>query len=132
MPRLVVLFPLAVLSLGACEGKEELGTELANASMSPVLWEPLDSNSAIDPNGPPPTTCALRLRDLRTGTEYQILRRQATRTNPDAPSGTPATWEQHGDYMRILPEPGAGPPSSLVRIACGSWKVLSLVPNKGP
>lgn len=61
MLRLIVLFPLAVLSLGACEGKEELGTELANASMSPVLWEPLDSNSVIDPNGPPPTTCALRL-----------------------------------------------------------------------
>lgn len=132
MLRLVVLFALAAQSLGACEGKEELGTELANASMSPVLWEPIDSNSVIDPNGPPPTTCALRLRDLRTGTEYQILRRQATRTNPDAPSGTPATWEQHGDYMRILAEPGAGSPSALVRIACGSWKVLSLVPNKGP
>lgn len=132
MPRLIVRFPLVLLSLGACEGKEQLGTELANASMAPVLWEPPDSSSAIDPNGPPPTTCALRLRDLRTGTEYQILRRQATRTNPDAPPGTPATWEQHGDYMRILSEPGAGPPSSLVRIACGSWKVLGLVPNTSP
>jgi len=132
MARLVVLFPLAVLTLGACEGKRELGTELANASMSPVLWELRDSTSAIDPNDPPPTTCALRLRDLRTGTEYQILRRQATRTNPDAPPGTPATWDQYGDYMRILAEPGAGPPSSLVRIACGSWKVVSLVPNQTP
>lgn len=132
MPRFIVCFPLVLLSLGACQGEEQLGTELANASMSPILWEPRDSTSAIDPNGPPPTTCALRLRDLRTGTEYQILRRQATRTNRDAPPGTPAIWEQYGDYMRILAEPGAGPPSSLVRIACGSWKVLSLVPNKDP
>jgi len=132
MPRLNALLSLALLWLGGCAGEKQLSTELANASMAPVLWEPLDSTSAIDPNGPPPTTCAMRLRDLRTGTEYQILRRQATRTNPDAPPGTPATWEQHGDYMRILSEPGAGPPSSLVRIACGSWKVLSLVPNKGP
>jgi hypothetical protein len=132
MPRLNALLPLALLSLAACAGEEQLSTELANASMSPVLWEPPASTSAIDPNGPPPTTCALRLRDLRTGTEYQILRRQARRTNPDAPPGTPATWEQHGDYMRILAEPGAGPPSSLVRIACGSWKVLSLVPSKSP
>src|SRR5688500_19432547 len=85
MPRFIVRF-LVLLSLGACQGKEQLGTELANASMSPVLWEPLDSSSAIDPNGPPPTTCALRLRDLRTGTEYQILRRQATRTNRDRKS----------------------------------------------
>lgn len=131
MPQLRVL-SLALLSLGACAGEEQLSTELANASMSPVLWEPLDSTSAIDPNAPPPTTCALRLRDLRTGTEYQIMRRQATRTNPEAPPGTPATWEQHGDYMRILEEPSAGPPSSLVRIACGSWKVLSLVPSESP
>src|SRR5687768_15961488 len=100
--------------------------------MSPVIWDAHDSSTAIHPNGPPPTTCALRLRDLRTGTEYQILRRQATRTNRDAPRGTPAIWEQYGDYRQILAEPSAGPPSSLVRIACGSWKVLSLVPSKGP
>jgi hypothetical protein len=129
---LALTFALALQSLGACEGREQLGTELANATMSPVLWDPPDSTSVIDPNAPPPTACAMRLRDLRTGTEYQIMRRQATRTNPDAPSGTPATWEQHGDYMRMLAEPGAGPPSSLVRIACGSWKVMGLVPNRSP
>ncbi len=132
MPRFIVRFPLLLLSLGGCEANEQLGTELMNARMSPILWEPPDTKSAIDPSGPPPTTCAMRLRYLRTGTEYQILRRQATLTNPDAPSGTPATWEQHGDYMRILAEPGTGPPSSLVRVACGSWKVLGLVPNQSP
>ena len=107
-----------------------MSTELTMARLSPVLWDTPGSTTATDPNGPPPNACALRLRDLNTGTEYQIQRRTSTRTNPEAPPGTPSLWAQHGDYMRIIEDPSAGRPSVYVRVTCGTWKVDSLVSVK--
>ena len=129
-PLRTVLSTTAVAAtLSACQRQERLSTELTNARLTPVLWEAPDSPALPDSSGPLHNDCALRLRDQVTGTEYQIQRRHAIRTNPDAPAGTAATWAQKGDYLRILTSPG-GPPSSYIQVECGTWRVLARVSSR--
>lgn len=123
---------LAVLGLMGCAGQERLSTDLANASLEPVLWEPKpDSFAPADPDGPPPNACALRLRDRRTGFEYQLQRSHARRIEA-RPSNGPkeSQWYQEGEYLRIFDDEPVGRASSWVRIECGSWKVLGLVSSQ--
>ena len=121
---------LPVFGLSACRDHEVLSTELATARMVPIVWDTSASATVSDSLKSPANACALRLRDARTGTEYQIQRQSALRTNPDAPAGTAAVWTQRGDYMKILAGSNKGQPSVYVRIECGTWKVEGLVPAK--
>jgi hypothetical protein len=123
---------LSALGLSACQERDLLSTELANARMVPIVWDTSATAAASDSLQAPPNACALRLRDSLTGSEYQIQRRSATRTNPDAPAGTAPVWAQRGDYAKILPGPNKSRPSVYVRIECGTWKVEGLVPAKPP
>lgn len=128
--RALLCIATGALALPACRKQGSPGSELTSARLIPVLWDTPDSSTATASNGPPPSTCALRLRDENTGTEYQLQRRHASWTNPDAPAGTAAIWAQKGDYMRILPDPPTGPPSSYVQVECGTWKVIGLVASR--
>jgi hypothetical protein len=123
---------LAVLALMGCAGHERLSTDLANASLEPVLWEPKpDSFAPADPDGPPPNACALRLRDRRTDIEYQLQRHHARRVEARPSNGAEGSqWHQVGDYLRIFDHEPVGRASSWVRIECGSWKVLGLVSSQ--
>src|SRR3990170_761425 len=121
---------LPVFGLSACRDHEVLSTELANARMVPIVWDTSASAAARDSLNSPANACALRLRDSRTGTEYQIQRQSTLRTNPDASAGAAAVWTQRGDYMKILAGSNRGQPSVYVRIECGTWKVEGLVPAK--
>ncbi len=96
--------------------------------MVPIIWDTSESAQANDSLGRPASACALRIRDSLTGVDYQIRHEVSRRVDSATAAGSTPVWEQVGDYARIPTGPEHGLASSWVRVECGSWKVIGLVP----
>ena len=121
-----------ILPTAACGGRDidtKLSDELAKAHLRPVAW--IDDSGRVVPDESKASarhTCAIRLRDDASGLEFVLQRATAAEIGTQTDSGPPRHW--HGDYRRIEPNDPQGLASHWVRIQCGTWKVLGLVPRR--
>ncbi|MCI0460205.1 MAG: hypothetical protein L0Z62_24910 [Gemmataceae bacterium] len=125
---------VACIAASACDRGDGLdtriSTELSQATFVVTEWPPDSGQTTPRPaalGAPPHTKCALRLRDSRTGTEYVLMR--STLSPPGDGGGRREDWPEQGDYAPYQPGVSVAPPSHLVRIACGTWRVVGVVPS---
>jgi hypothetical protein len=122
----------AVLALAAACGRSDgldtkLSTELSNARFVVILWPPEIGSTTPSATQPAHTKCAMRLQDEKTGTFYVLS--QSAKEEPPGGAGDSSTWPEHGDYTVQLEGKSSGA-SHRVRIDCGTWKVLGMVPAR--
>lgn len=71
--------------------------------------------------------CAMRLRDARTGREYQIVRSEVQTTERQADSVTTTTLARAvADYDAVRADAPTGTPSARLRVDCITSRVLTV------
>ncbi len=126
--------PVVVLSaVAGCRSDgldTKLSTELQRARLAVRDWPPLPGSKEPSTTKPPQTACALHLVDETTGTIYQVA--QSRKAKPNGGSDDPTTWPEQGDYSVHRPGGDGRGGAALVRIECGTWKVLGIVSSPAP
>jgi hypothetical protein len=106
----------------------KLSTELQRVRLVVRDWPPLPGSKEPSATKSPNTACALHLVDETTATIYQIAR--SHKTKPDGGGNDPTTWPEQGDYSVHHPGDDGPGGDALVRIECGTWKVLGIVSSR--
>ena len=125
-----MILPLAAACGRADELDSKLSTDLINARFVVILWPPELGSATPALSQPAHTKCAMRLKDQTTGKLYILAK--SVKDEPKEGTGDPSSWSEHGDYVVIRPDENSSGASHRVRIECGTWKVLGIVPKQGP
>ena len=127
-PALFATLAAAGLACRPGDGLDtRLSSELADARFTVLEWPPPPGSTTPSATQPAHTKCGLRLRDENTGTSYFLNR--SSKQEPANGAGDPSAWPEQGDYAAVPPGAALAPGSAthLVRIECGSFKVLGVV-----